>query len=299
MAKGISIHVGVNATTAPGLTLPALGGCVNDAIKMQELAQARGFTGFDGGPPLLITENAAKYDDVLAKISQAAETLNDGDIFLFTFAGHGLQRAGTLFENSENGNDGMDETLVLSDKFVLDNVLRRDLWPTFKPGVRVVMVADSCHSGGVAMVVADHSDDDHPADPEYSSEHQNGADGNVVIGRVRSLTGDQADAHFTALSEFYTHLNSTLPSAANANQIQASVMLLAACKEDEKTRESTINGKTQGVYTRALLDVWGANNNLTYTQLIEGVKAQVQPNTPVLMMIEQSPPFVDTEAFKI
>src|SRR5205814_2346373 len=80
----------------------------------------------------------------------AAGQLTDGDIFLFTFAGHGTQRGA----EDPAETDFQDETLVLFDHILIDNVLRRELWPRFAPGVRVVMVSDSCHSGTVFMLPA-------------------------------------------------------------------------------------------------------------------------------------------------
>jgi len=298
MAKGISIHVGVNVPPAD-LALQPLGGCVNDATEMQKLALARGFTGLAGGEPLLILDADATHESVIAKLKLAAEALDSGDIFLFTFAGHGTRRPGSLFEGS---SDGRDETLVMSDKFVIDNVLRRDVWPKFKPGVRVVMVADSCHSGSVATKPAGNLEGGASSSPPESHlEQEYGPEGNgPVVSGLRLVPEDRAIAHFNAFSDFYTQIASSLASAEEAEPIQASVMLLAACEEGQKARESTINNVTHGVYTRALLNTWNANGPLTYQELLTGVQAQLpSAQTPVLDMVENTPSFMDTEAFKI
>ncbi|HKR22337.1 MAG TPA: caspase family protein [Pyrinomonadaceae bacterium] len=295
MAKGISIHVGVNVPPAD-LALQPLGGCVNDATEMQKLAQARGFTGLDGGPPLIMIDGVAKYDDVVAKLKEAAELLDDGDIFLFTFAGHGTSRAGGMFEPSD---DGRDETIVVSDKFILDNVLRREVWPKFKPGVRVVMVADSCHSGTVATVPPDDLEGGASSSPEYHLEPDDGPEGDgPIVSGVRLVPEERAVAHFAAFSPFYTQIAMSLASAEDADPIQASVMLLAACEEFQKARESTIDGVTHGVYTRALLDTWNANEPMTYEELLTAMP-QLPSQFPVLMMVENTPSFMKTEAFKI
>ncbi|HEU4711329.1 MAG TPA: caspase family protein [Pyrinomonadaceae bacterium] len=296
MAKGISIHVGVNVPPAD-LALQPLGGCVNDATAMKDLAMARGFTGLDGGEPLLMADADATHDDVLAKLKEAAQLLDAGDIFLFTFAGHGTHPPGSLFEST---GDGRDETLVMSDKFLVDNVLRSDVWPKFKPGVRVVMVADSCHSGTVATVPPGNVEGGAlSSPPEYHLEAVDGPEGNVPnVSGVRLIPEDKAIAHFAAFSDFYTQIAMSLASAENADPIQASVMLLAACKEFQEARESTINGKTHGVYTRALLNTWNTNGPRTYEKLLADMEP-LPSQTPVLMMVENTPSFATTEAFKI
>lgn len=294
MAKGISIHVGVNAPQAAGITVPPLKGCENDAEQMRLLARARGFQPLNGDPDAIIAKGDATHDNVLAKLTLAATKLDAGDILLFTFAGHGTSRAGSAFETS---GDGRDETLVMFDKFVIDNVLRRDVWPKFKAGVRVVMIADSCHSGTVAMstVGDDEDDDDKPPTPEYHLEEQGGP---AVVSGLRAVPQGQAVQHFGMLSDFYNELNATTSASVGA-PIQASVMLLAACEEFQKTRESTINGVTHGVYTRALLNTWKTNGPMKYEELVNAVKGPLEPQNPVLVMVEDTPSFINTEAFKI
>lgn len=302
MAKGISIHVGVNVPPAD-LALQPLGGCVNDATAMKDLAMARGFTGLDGGEPLLMADADATHDDVLAKLKEAAQLLDAGDIFLFTFAGHGTHPPGSLFEST---GDGRDETLVMSDKFLVDNVLRSDVWPKFKPGVRVVMVADSCHSGTVTTVPpgGDLEAGAPSSNPGYHLEAVDAPGGNgPIVSGLRLIPEDKAVEHFNAFSAFYTQIAMSLASAENADPIQASVMLLAACEEFQEARESTINGKTHGVYTRALLaslNTLNTNGPMTYRKLRTAVEDKVPSSqTPVLMMVENTPSFMDEEAFKI
>ena len=48
--------------------------------------------------------------------------------------------------------DQLDETWVLYDRQLLDDELY-DLWCRFAPGVRILMISDSCHSGTVSRAV--------------------------------------------------------------------------------------------------------------------------------------------------
>lgn len=138
---GRSLHVGLNVVdpNAYPIRVPVLRGCENDARDMRQLATEQGFT-----PSLLINEEATA-PAVLAGITAAADALNVGDFFLLTYSGHGSQVPDPTGEEP----DGLDETLVLYDRQLLDDELS-GLWDRFRPGVRILMLSDSCHSGTVA-----------------------------------------------------------------------------------------------------------------------------------------------------
>ena len=46
----------------------------------------------------------------------------------------------------DENEDGYDETWVLYDRQLVDDELYT-LWSKFAPGVRIVVLSDSCHSG--------------------------------------------------------------------------------------------------------------------------------------------------------
>jgi metacaspase-1 len=81
MAKGISIHIGLNRVD------PAqyegwngqLNACEADAKDMRNLAKKQGFQDQN----LLLSQNATA-ENVIAVISQAAQTLNKGDLLFLS-----------------------------------------------------------------------------------------------------------------------------------------------------------------------------------------------------------------------
>ena len=308
MATGISIHVGVNATKAPGISVPPLVGCENDAEAMRVLARERNFVAVDDSPDVPIIREKATFENVLGKIRIAAEKLVAGDILLFTFSGHGTRRGA----DDPQEADLKDETMVLHDKLLVDNVLRRRLWPKFKAGVRVVMVSDSCHSGGVAMSMVDDRESESETNNigpttswsrggigvEIARQTAIGVKGRPRNGfQVRGVSEAQAQAHFNLLKQFYKELRESLPSTPPP--VPANVLLLAACQEHETTRD----GLPNGIFTQALLDVWKTSESKTYKQLMDGIALKLQQaslfSRPAMLSIGQSPAFGDTEAFKI
>jgi len=64
--------------------------------------------------------------------------------FVFFFSGHGDQ------VTDENGdeNDNKDEALAAYDRRIIDDELP-PLWAKFRPGVRILMISDTCNSGTI------------------------------------------------------------------------------------------------------------------------------------------------------
>jgi len=84
----------------------------------------------------------ATGDAVLRGLRSAATKLKDGDIFVFYYSGHG----GQMLDTNGDEADNQDETLVAYDRQINDDELGQ-AWLGLKPGVRVVMLSDSCNSG--------------------------------------------------------------------------------------------------------------------------------------------------------
>jgi lysophospholipase L1-like esterase len=139
--RGWSLHVGVNHIDPAhyGSDAP-LYGCHFDAEDMERIAAERGFE----KRTVLLDEQATR-DEVRNTIAAAAAELKAGDVFMFTYAGHGSQ----VPDFNSDEDDGADETLCLFDGMLIDDELY-ELWSHFADDVRIVMISDSCHSGTVS-----------------------------------------------------------------------------------------------------------------------------------------------------
>jgi metacaspase-1 len=139
---GMSLHVGVNKVDKShyGDKVAELASCVNDAQAMLKLAERLGYTG-----SVLANEDTT-VSNVTAAIRTAVDALFAGDVFLFSFSGHGSQIPNT---SNDDEPDGMDETLCLYDRMLVDDELHM-LLGEFRAGVRVFLVFDSCHSATAA-----------------------------------------------------------------------------------------------------------------------------------------------------
>ena len=210
MAKGISLHVGIDEASHAFPNAPVLKGCKNDARAMRDIAALRGFSQSE-----LLLDGKAKYDSVKNAISAAAAALVAGDIFLFTFAGHGSG----VPDIDRDEPDGQDETILLFDYMLIDDVLGRELWPLFKRDVRILVVSDSCHSGTFLVASA--------ATRVRKSERLSlgslersvtteittaGADGPLV----RTISEAVRDRHLWEHREFYLKVLNALPPVSTA-----------------------------------------------------------------------------------
>ncbi|MCT7971177.1 caspase family protein [Laspinema olomoucense] len=131
---GKSLHIGVSESE---INRKPLKYCEDDALAMARIAYSKGWS------PTPLFGKEARYETVVRLIKEAAEELEEGDIFWLSFSGHGCK----TLDKTGNEFDGYDESLVLSDRILIDDELHH-LWSLFKSGVRILVILDCCHSGG-------------------------------------------------------------------------------------------------------------------------------------------------------
>lgn len=123
--SSVSLHVGLNTVDRShyGNGLVQLDFCVADAEAMEAVAADRGFA-----DRTVLKDDAGTRDAIIDACADAAKRLKAGDIFMFTYAGHGGQIKD--FNHDEaTGPDGdtLDETLCLYDAQLIDDELYKDL----------------------------------------------------------------------------------------------------------------------------------------------------------------------------
>ena len=239
MPRGISIHIGVNQIDPAHYgTDGILRGCENDARAMHSIASSQGYE-----TSLLLTRDATSAK-VLKALYSAAERLAPGDILLLTYAGHGSQ----IPDSDGDEDDRRDETWCLYDRMMVDDELYRT-WAQFKPGVRVFMLSDSCHSGTVAREYALLNESIQPLVEKsrgFDAE-EFGAAGPVY----RALDEWDAEATFSRNLSLYQAVQYSGPSAERST-VGASVLLISGCQDNQTSADLPTNGR----FTSKLLQVW-------------------------------------------
>jgi hypothetical protein len=128
-----------------------LEGARNDVELMQSLLSAHGF---EIPKDAVLLDAQASADAILFTLQKyLLEDAHEGDIRFIFYSGHGNQVWNTA-------TDEPDETMVPADHWrgtpdVRDKELSRILWKAGKNGVKVIFIADSCHSGSLTRGAED------------------------------------------------------------------------------------------------------------------------------------------------
>ena len=94
----------------------------------------------EGYQATVLKTSQATAGNVLQALRQAAAALKPGDSFVLYASCHG----GQVRDTDGDEIDGLDETLVLYDRQLIDDEFAT-IWPLFA-GVRITMITDCCHS---------------------------------------------------------------------------------------------------------------------------------------------------------
>jgi hypothetical protein len=235
MARGISVHVGLNAVDPAHYSGwdGALTACEFDANDMESLAQGRGFE----TTKLLTGDATAKA--VMEAIESAASELAAGDIFFITYSGHGGQVPDT---NDEEEADRSDETWLAYDRQIVDDELYA-LWAKFEQGVRIIVLSDSCHSGSVNKGITNRSSVPNPVATAEEAAKQN--------PRFRALPRDKMIETYAQNHALYDAIQDKVASSP-ASAVGATVLLISGCQDNQLSQD----GFKNGAFTAQLLEVW-------------------------------------------
>jgi hypothetical protein len=239
MAKGISLHLGLNAVD-PGHYMGwdgELVACENDAHSMEALAQTLGYA----QTKVLLTDDATSRR-VTSAIKSAASSLESGDAFFLTYSGHGGQVLDTngdeaVRDYGEIGEtaDTKDETWCLFDRQLVDDELWA-LWSLFPRGVRIFVLSDSCHSGTATREVPDWDDL---------------LEGKVAFRLSRGMPKRVAERVQAGRAATYARIQKSVPPREDS-KVEATVALVSGCMDNQTSLDGDING----LFTQNLLVVW-------------------------------------------
>jgi len=224
MAKGISIHIGLNHVDPKHYQGwdGELNACIADAKDMQALAKKKRFSG-----NTLLTDEQATTEAVMESIQDACKKLVKGDILFLTYSGHGGQVRDT--NGDEKDNDRMDETWVLFNRQLVDDELY-NLWGKFKAGVRILVLSDSCHSGTVVRDI-----------PPF-----------IGAGpRPRAMPRSVGIEVEKANSALYRSIQKNT-RGTEKTKVNASVLLISGCMDNQ----TSMDGDNNGAFTGTLKQVW-------------------------------------------
>ena len=254
-----ALCIGINDYPGTGSDLA---GCVNDANDWAAALRKRGFA-----VDMLLNRKATG-----AAIRRAIRALlaeaSSGDVVVVQYAGHGS------FVPDEDGDepDGTDECLCPYDVDVRGPITDDELFELYsqrKPGVRLVMISDSCHSGTVARFA-----------PIVTPPTMRGR------GAPRRLVRFLPPAAFLP-KRVATRLGVKRARRASSPPGRHAALLLAGCQDTEYSFDAYFRGRPNGAFTFvALRALEKLGRSATYEQWYRAVRAalpsQQYPQTPNL-----------------
>jgi len=212
---------------------------------MRALARKCGF----GASTLLLSEHATAAA-VTAALTDAAKQLAKGDLLFLSYSGHGGQVRDTNGDETDKGR--MDETWVLFDRQLVDDELY-DLWGKFKPGVRILVLSDSCHSGTVTRDVPDFLEG-----------------GPRRRAMPRSVGVKVENAHRAV----YRRIQEAHPGSEEA-KVRASILLISGCMDNQYS----MDGEKNGAFTGTLKKVWaGGKWSGNYRRFRDKIVSRMDPS---------------------
>ncbi|MET0406117.1 MAG: peptidoglycan-binding protein [Cystobacter sp.] len=259
MSTGISIHIGLNHVDPSAYNGwdGALSGCINDTTDMQRIADGLGYQS------LRLIDSEATSARVVQEIGLAAQRLTLGDILLLTYSGHGGQ---TPDVNGDE-EDGQDETWVLWDRQLVDDELYA-LWSRFAPGVRIVILSDSCHSGTVLRMMQTYNalvrdlarTRDEPSAGTLAL--LKGLEDALHLTSARALPSSRPESVRTVPPDVLETVNARyaaelatvqwVAGPAERAPVLASVLLISGCMDSQVS----LDGAANGLFTEKVKQVW-------------------------------------------
>ncbi len=232
MKKGMALTLGLNAVDPKHYDgwEGVLNACEADATDMADIAKAREFL-----TKTLLTKEVTR-DRVIDALSDAASSLQAGDIFLLSYSGHG----GQLPDLNNDEDDFQDETWCLFDGEIVDDELYA-LYAKFAAGVRILVFSDSCHSGTVVKAAYYHG----------TMNARSSALGSDVI-RYRAMPREVALRTYRSNKPFYDKILKQPKLQDAQDAVKASVLLISGCQDNQYSMDGDFNG----LFTANLLRTW-------------------------------------------
>lgn len=259
----LALCIGIN--DYPG-TENDLAGCLNDAEDWAAALAARGFE------IRRLIDSAASGAAIRAGIRDLLTRATTDDAVVITYSGHGT------WVPDENGDesDRRDEALcphdIAANGPLLDDELH-DLLGLAAPGVRTVVISDSCHSGTLTRL-------NNPiGDPGRRAR---------FLPPSTFLFPARTDTH-PARTDTHPAGADTRPATARPDdEPRSAALLLAGCRDAEYSYDATFDGRPNGAFTYVALAALDAlpPAAATYRDWLRAIRdrlpSQDYPQTPAL-----------------
>lgn len=251
-----------------------LGGCVNDANRMNDYFKKVTADNEFEYSPLVLTDHKAKKENIEKAFMNHLAKAGKDDIAVFYFSGHGAQEKGDAVWKKIDA-DGALETMVCYDSRddngtpdLADKELRYLIHKVSKNNPHILVISDSCHSG-------DNTRSD-LVKRRLPNEGEPGNNGEMITSRLSNFAPQRSWDKFCFGKEISAN------QISSANEIKDVLpegrhIQLAACKDSELAYEL----RGSGVFTSMLLNVLNrSEGNISYSDLRQRIRHSVSGKFP-------------------
>mmetsp|Transcript_21031 Transcript_21031/g.26614 ORF Transcript_21031/g.26614 Transcript_21031/m.26614 type:complete len:255 (-) Transcript_21031:41-805(-) len=199
------------------------------------------------------------------------EGAQPGDSLFFHYSGHGGQQEDTTGMEE----DGLDETIMPIDfqtaGHITDDTIHDLLVRPLPAGVRLTAIFDSCHS----QTAMDLPYVYHSKESEYRTAHK--ANDGGIIGRHIGLAKEfyKPKNIIKHVRDEYTHQKTKHECRRRCeeqNTSKALVMMIAGCRDDQTSSDTTFQGEATGAMSYAFSKVLNLHPNQTWRTLIKEMR---------------------------
>jgi metacaspase-1 len=252
MAKR-ALCIGIN--DYPG-TQSDLRGSINDASDWQQALERRGFH------TRRLLDNQASKERLVDAISRLVDETAAGDLAFVTYSGHGTWIPDTGGDELDRREDCLCPHDVAQNRPLTSDELF-DLLAQRKPGARIALLIDACHTGTVARFAPT------PRAPGDSTP------------RVRFLPPE------TFLPTDQRATAARLARPYPAGKLRHGALLLSSCQETEYSYEASFDGRPGGAFSHVAVKVLGslrpgASFQDWFQAIRESLPSSAFPQTPQL-----------------
>lgn len=284
--KSLLIGISYKNTNRP------LPGCLNDVRNIRKFITERYNFPADPGSMVVLTDDSTDASrrptkaNIIHYMRWLVADANPGDSLFLHFSGHG----GQVRDTNGDEDDGFDETILPEDYAskgqIVDDDMHDILVKPLKPGVRLTVIFDSCHSGTALDLQFIYNERGLMEGPDgvntaiagsgYKTKKKNkkmkkmkqgkagkvgkaGKKGKEKKGKGGGATPQQA----------YQSLN----SQQRKKVAYADCIMFAGCRDDQTSVDTSIQGFGRtGAMSYAFISALTRNRNLSYTALLASMR---------------------------
>jgi metacaspase-1 len=262
----LALCIGIN--DYPGVSND-LYGCRNDATDWTAALSARGFD------VRTLLDSAASGAAIRTGVADLLSRASLGDAVVITYSGHGTWVPDLDGDEPDQRDEAICPHDVAANGPLLDDELST-LFSAADPGVRTVLISDSCHSGTLTRLSRPLGDN------RCSSRFL--APSTFLPPAAAPVAGPAAGP---AAGPVAGPAAGLLAHGPVRSRPRSAALLLAACRDTEYSFDATFSGRPNGAFTYvALTALAELPPDASYRDWLRAIRAQLPsqnyPQTPAL-----------------